>query len=710
MQWTSLNDLREKYLSFFESKGHTRMPSAPLIPPKDDTSLLLINSGMAPLKKFFLGQATPPNTRVTTCQKCVRTEDIEHIGKTARHGTYFEMLGNFSFGDYFKHEATAWAWEFITKVLDLPVDKLWVTIYQDDDEAFDIWTKEVGVDPAHIVRLGKEDNFWEHGSGPCGPCSEIYFDRGEARGCGKPTCGPGCDCDRYVEFWNLVFSQFDSDGEGHYERMKKPNIDTGMGLERIACIMQDVDNLFEVDTVQNIMKKISEIAGVHYGDNEKTDVSLRVITDHIRSCTFMLADGVTPSNEGRGYVLRRLLRRAARHGKLLGIDVPFLYKVVDTVAHENLSAYPELTEKADYIKKVIHNEEEAFDKTIGKGLDLLHQLMNKVSEENGTVLSGEDVFRLYDTYGFPVDLTEDIVSEKVFTVDVKGFEAYMKEQKNRSRANFLAKGGSSWDSEQLDLPKVETRFVGYEVKSCKAKVEGLLTGGQPSEIATEGEEVLIVLNETPFYTESGGQVSDTGLIKGEKGSVLVTAMKKMPTGQIVHIGVVKEGTIELGEEVSAVVDLERRLSIMRNHTAAHLLQAALRKVLGDHVHQAGQLVDENIVRFDFTHFEAMTPVELKAVETLINHKIMECIPVENYEEDLETARKAGAMALFSEKYGNTVRVVKIGDYSMELCGGTHVKSTGELGLFRIVSEASVAAGVRRIEAVTGLTSLRWMTA
>ena len=705
MQWTSLNDLREKYLSFFESKGHTRMPSAPLIPPKDDTSLLLINSGMAPLKKFFLGQATPPNTRVTTCQKCVRTEDIEHIGKTARHGTYFEMLGNFSFGDYFKHEATAWAWEFITKVLDLPVDKLWVTIYQDDDEAFDIWTKEVGVNPAHIVRLGKEDNFWEHGSGPCGPCSEIYFDRGEARGCGKPTCGPGCDCDRYVEFWNLVFSQFDSDGEGHYERMKKPNIDTGMGLERIACIMQDVDNLFEVDTVQNIMKKISEIAGVHYGDNEKTDVSLRVITDHIRSCTFMLADGVTPSNEGRGYVLRRLLRRAARHGKLLGIDVPFLYKVVDTVAHENLSAYPELTEKADYIKKVIHNEEEAFDKTIGKGLDLLHQLMNKVSEENGTVLSGEDVFRLYDTYGFPVDLTEDIVSEKGFTVDVKGFEAYMKEQKNRSRANFLAKGGSSWDSEQLDLPKVETRFVGYEVKSCKAKIEGLLTGGQPSEIATEGEEVLIVLNETPFYTESGGQVSDTGLVKGEKGSVLITAMKKMPTGQIVHIGVVKEGTIELGEEVSAVVDLERRLSIMRNHTAAHLLQAALRKVLGDHVHQAGQLVDENIVRFDFTHFEAMTPVELKAVETLINHKIMECIPVENYEEDLETARKAGAMALFSEKYGNTVRVVKIGDYSMEFCGGTHVKSTGELGLFRIVSEASVAAGVRRIEAVTGFNFL-----
>ena len=705
MQWTSLNDLREKYLSFFEGKGHTRMASAPLIPPKDDTSLLLINSGMAPLKKFFLGQATPPNTRVTTCQKCVRTEDIEHIGKTARHGTYFEMLGNFSFGDYFKHEATAWAWDFITKVLELPIERLWVTIYQDDDEAFDIWTREVGVAPERIVRLGKEDNFWEHGSGPCGPCSEIYFDRGEARGCGKPDCGPGCDCDRYVEFWNLVFSQFDSDGEGHYEQMAKPNIDTGMGLERIACIMQDVDNLFEVDTVQNIMKKISEIAGVHYGDNEKTDISLRVITDHIRSCTFMLADGVTPSNEGRGYVLRRLLRRAARHGKLLGIDVPFLYQVVDTVAHENLSAYPELTEKASYIKKVIYNEEEAFDKTIGKGLDLLRQLMDKVAADNGRTLSGEDVFKLYDTYGFPVDLTQDIVAEKNFTVDVAGFEAYMKEQKTRSRENYLAKGGSSWDSEQLDLPQVETRFVGYEVKSCESEIAGLLSEGKPVELATEGTEVLVVLPETPFYTESGGQVSDTGLISGDKGVVRVTAMKKMPTGQIVHIGVVAEGTIELGEKVRAEVDSERRLSIMRNHTAAHLLQAALRAVLGDHVHQAGQLVDGHVVRFDFTHFEPMTQAEIAAVEGMINHKIMECIPVENYEQDLETARKEGAMALFSEKYGSTVRVVRIGDYSMELCGGTHVGNTGEVGLFKIVSEASVAAGVRRIEAVTGFNFL-----
>ncbi len=708
MQWTSLNELREKYLSFFEGKGHTRMASAPLIPPKDDQSLLLINSGMAPLKKFFLGQATPPNTRVTTCQKCVRTEDIEHIGKTARHGTYFEMLGNFSFGDYFKHEATAWAWEFITKVLELPLEKLWVTIYEDDDEAFDIWTKEVGVNPERIVRLGKADNFWEHGSGPCGPCSEIYFDRGEARGCGKPDCKPGCDCDRYVEFWNLVFSQFDSDGEGHYERMPKPNIDTGMGLERLACIMQDVDNLFEVDTVQNIMKKISEIAGVHYGDNEKNDVSLRVITDHIRSCTFMLADGVTPSNEGRGYVLRRLLRRAARHGKLLGIDRPFLYEVVDTVAHENLSAYPELTEKADYIKKVIHNEEEAFDKTIGKGMDLLMQLIDKASTDEIKTLKGEDVFKLYDTYGFPVDLTQDIVAEKGFTVDVEGFEAYMKEQKTRSRENYLSKGGSSWDSEQLDLPKVETHFVGYETLSCETKVEGLLCGTAPAEVVTEGEEVIVVLGETPFYTESGGQVSDTGVIKGEKGEIRVTSMKKLPTGQIVHHGFVAEGTVELGETVTASVDAERRHAIMRSHTAAHLLQAALRKVLGDHVHQAGQLVDEHATRFDFTHFEPVSPAQIAEIEEIINHKIMECIPVLNYEEDLETARKEGAMALFSEKYGSTVRVVKVGDYSMELCGGTHVKNTGELGLFKIVSEASVAAGVRRIEAVTGFGVLQMM--
>ncbi|MDD6032118.1 MAG: alanine--tRNA ligase, partial [Oscillospiraceae bacterium] len=657
MKWTGLNDLREAYLSFFESKGHTRLASAPLI-PKDDNSLLLINSGMAPLKKFFLGQATPPNTRVTTCQKCIRTPDIEHIGKTARHGTYFEMLGNFSFGDYFKHEAIAWAWEFITQVLELPVDRLWVTIYLDDDEAFDIWTKEIGVSPDRIVRLGKEDNFWEHGSGPCGPCSEIYFDRGPEYGCGSPDCGPGCDCDRFMEFWNLVFSQFDSDGNGHYERMPKPNIDTGMGLERLACLMQGVDNLFEVDTVQNIMKKISEIAHVTYKQNPKSDVSLRVITDHIRSTTFMLADGVSPSNEGRGYVLRRLLRRAARHGRLLGIDEPFLYQVVDTVVAENICAYPELAEKAAYIKKVIKNEEEAFNNTIGKGLDLLMELMDKASTDEIKTLSGKEVFKLYDTYGFPVDLTQDIVAEKGFTIDLEGFESFMREQKTRSRENYLSKGGSSWESESLELPKLTTVFKGYETLSCEAKICALLVSGKPSDIATEGEEVIVLLDQTPFYTESGGQVSDTGVIKGEKGEIRITGMKKLPTGQTVHLGFVNEGTVENGETVSALPDEDRRRTIMRNHTGAHLLQAALRQVLGDHVHQAGQLVDDHFVRFDFTHFEPVSPEQMAQIEMLINKEILACLPVQNYECPIDEARQKGAMALFSEKYGDIVRVVE----------------------------------------------------
>ncbi|MCI8602369.1 MAG: alanine--tRNA ligase [Oscillospiraceae bacterium] len=700
MKWTGLNDLREQYLSFFESKGHTRMASAPLI-PKDDNSLLLINSGMAPLKKFFLGQATPPNSRVTTCQKCIRTPDIEQVGKTARHGTYFEMLGNFSFGDYFKHEATAWAWEFITKVLELPLDKLWVTIYQDDDEAFDIWTKEVGVDPGRIVRLGKEDNFWEHGSGPCGPCSEIYFDRGEAYGCGSPTCGPGCECDRFMEFWNLVFSQFDSDGSGHYELMPKPNIDTGMGLERLACLMQGVDNLFEVDTVQNIMKKISGIAGVAYKHNPKSDVSLRVITDHIRSTTFMLADGVSPSNEGRGYVLRRLLRRAARHGRLLGVNEPFLYKVVDTVVAENISAYPELAEKAAYIKKVMKNEEEAFNNTIGKGMDMLSELIDRMSVSEIKTLSGAEVFRLYDTYGFPMDLTREIVAEKGLDVDVEGFETFMREQKTRSRENYLSRGGSSWESEELDLPKTETEFVGYGALSCEAQLAALLVDGKPAEVATEGEEVVLLLDKTAFYTESGGQVSDTGVVKGARGAAVVTGMKKLPSGQTIHLGYISEGTLEKGEAVEAQPDEPRRRAIMRNHTAAHLLQAALRQVLGDHVHQAGQLVDGHAVRFDFTHFEPVSPEQLREVENLINQKILSCIPVGNYECGIEEARSKGAMALFSEKYGDVVRVVEVGDYSLELCGGTHVKNTGELGLFKVVSESSVAAGVRRIEAVTG---------
>ena len=701
MKWTGLNELRESFLSFFEGKGHTRLPSANLI-PQGDNSLLLINSGMAPLKKYFLGQATPPNTRVTTCQKCIRTPDIERVGKTARHGTYFEMLGNFSFGDYFKHEATAWAWEYITKVLELPIDKLWVTIYQDDDEAFDIWTKEVGVDPARIVRLGKEDNFWEHGSGPCGPCSEIYFDRGEEHGCGSPTCGPGCDCDRYVEFWNLVFSQFDSDGNGHYERMPKPNIDTGMGLERLACIMQGVENLFEVDTVQNIMKKISEIAGVTYGQSDRSDVSLRVITDHIRSTTFMIGDGVSPSNSGRGYVLRRLLRRAARHGRLLGITEPFLYQVVDTVAHENLSAYPELTEKADYIKKVVKNEEEAFHRTIGKGMDLLMDLIDKASTNEIKTLSGAEAFTLYDTYGFPIDLTREIVEEKGIHVDIEEFEERMREQKQRGRDDHLNKGGSSWEEEELELPEGKTEFLGYETMECPAKILALLADGKPADLATEDEDIVVVLDKTPFYTESGGQVSDKGVLTTDHGVMRVKKMKKAPGGQILHIGYVKEGTIEAGADVTATVDRNRHLSIMRNHTGAHLLQAALRKVLGDHVHQAGQLVDKQMVRFDFTHFEPLTPAELLQIETIINEEIMSCTPVKNYEMGIEEAKAKGAMALFSEKYGNVVRVVEIGDFSMELCGGTHVKNTGELGLFKIVSESSVAAGVRRIEAVTGI--------
>ena len=498
MKWTGLNDLREAFLSFFESKGHTRLPSANLI-PQGDKSLLLINSGMAPLKKYFLGQATPPNVRVTTCQKCIRTPDIEQVGKTSRHGTYFEMLGNFSFGDYFKHEAIKWAWEFITEVLELPVDRLWVTIYLDDDEAFDIWTREIGVSPDRIVRLGKEDNFWGHGSAPCGPCSEIHFDRGPEYGCGKPDCKPGCDCDRYMEFWNLVFSQFDSDGNGHYERMAKPNIDTGMGLERLACIMQGVDNLFEVDTVQNIMKKISEIAGVEYHKNERTDVSLRVITDHIRSTTFMIGDGVSPSNSGRGYVLRRLLRRAARHGRLLGITEPFLYQVVDTVAYENFAAYPELTEKAAYIKKVIKSEEEAFHATIGKGMDLLADLIDKASARHISAISGEDAFRLYDTYGFPIDLTQEILAEKGIGVDLAAFDAFMREQKKRARDNYLSKGGSSWVEDELELPECRSEFAGYETLSCDAKIEGLLVDGKAVQTAQEGQEVVIVLDKEEWW-------------------------------------------------------------------------------------------------------------------------------------------------------------------------------------------------------------------
>lgn len=698
MEWTGLNELREKYLSFFESKGHLRLPSFSLI-PKDDNSLLLINSGMAPMKKYFTGEVTPPRKRVTTCQKCIRTPDIERVGITARHGTYFEMLGNFSFGDYFKHEATAWAWEFCTKVLEMPIDKLWVTIYQDDDEAFDIWTKEVGVDPSHIVRLGKEDNFWEHGSGPCGPCSEIYFDRGEQYGCGSPTCGVGCDCDRYVEFWNVVFSQFNSDGKGNYPPMEHPNIDTGMGLERLACIMQGVDNLFLVDTVQNIMKHICRIANVKYGEDPKKDISLRVITDHIRSTTFMIGDGVMPSNEGRGYVLRRLLRRAARHGRLLGIDRTFLSEVADTVINENKNAYPELDEKRAMIKKLISVEEESFAKTIDQGLQLLNSYIDQADSK---VFSGADAFRLNDTYGFPLDLTKEIVAERGMTVDEEEFHRLMKEQKDRARAARRNAGADAWAGESDLLEGVpETKFLGYETMETKAKVQAIIRDGERVESATAGDEIILVLDQTAFYAESGGQVGDVGKIDSSDAMLTVNDTKKNHAKNVLHHAVVDAGEIRVGEEVTVRVDREIRLATMRNHTAAHLLQASLRKVLGDHVEQAGQLVTAQHVRFDFTHFSALTAEELHKVETLVNEVILSAIPVECREMPIEEAKKLGAMALFGEKYGNIVRVVSAGDFSKEFCGGTHMDNTAKLGLFKIVSESSVAAGVRRIEGVTG---------
>ena len=698
MKWTGLNELREKYLSFFESKGHLRLPSFSLI-PQDDKSLLLINSGMAPMKKYFTGEITPPRKRVTTCQKCIRTGDIENVGVTARHGTYFEMLGNFSFGDYFKHEATAWAWEFCTKVLELPVDKLWVSIYQDDDEAFQIWTQEVGVDPSHIVRLGKADNFWEHGSGPCGPCSEIYFDRGEKYGCGKPDCGVGCECDRYVEFWNLVFTQFDNDGNDNYTPLAHPNIDTGMGLERLACIMQGVDNLFLVDTVQNIMKHICGIADVKYGDDPKKDVSLRVITDHIRSTTFMIGDGVMPSNEGRGYVLRRLLRRAARHGRLLGINRPFLSEVCDTVIEENKNAYPALVEKRDFIKKMVSVEEESFSRTIDQGLQLLNSILdNDVID----VLSGEEAFRLNDTFGFPLDLTKEIVAERGIRVDEERFRELLKEQRERARAARKGDDSEAWLSNELVLDDVKpTDFVGYTQMKANAKVQAIIKGGETCSHATAGDEIVLVTDTTSFYAESGGQVGDSGVIESGNAIVQISDTTKNHSGIFMHRGTVQAGMIEVGDAVVTKIDEERRLCIMRNHTAAHLLQAALRKVLGTHVEQAGQLVNEEHVRFDFTHFSALSADELQKVEKLVNEEIFKSIAVVSREMPIAEAKKLGAMALFGEKYGNIVRVVSVDDFSIELCGGTHIDNTAKLGLFKIVTETSVASGVRRIEGVTG---------
>ncbi len=701
MEWTSLNDLREKYLSFFESKGHLRLPSYSLI-PNNDKSLLLINSGMAPMKKFFTGEVTPPSNRVTTCQKCIRTPDIERVGKTARHGTYFEMLGNFSFGDYFKHEATKWAWEFCTDVLEIPADLLWVTIYENDDETFDIWTKEIGVDPSHIVRLGKEDNFWEHGQGPCGPCSEIYVDRGEKYGCGKPDCAPGCECDRYTEIWNNVFSQFNNDGNGNYTELAQKNIDTGMGLERLACIMQGVDNLFEVDTVQNIMKKISEIAGVKYHDDEKNDISLRVITDHIRSSVFMIGDGVIPSNNGRGYVLRRLIRRACRHGRLLGVNKPFLYKVVDTVIDENLTAYDYLDTKRELITKVMLAEEESFGKTIDSGLALLEEYIDKME---GMVFSGEDAFKLNDTYGFPLDLTKDILEERGITVDEDKFNALLENQKRTARAARKDSDTDAWKSENVKIDAQATEFVGYTDYECTATVKAVVADGELKDMIGADEEGIIVLDKTSFYAESGGQVGDSGVISTDNGTFLVADTAKNADAIFLHSGKVDRGVICVGDTVKASINAERRNMIMRNHTAAHLLQAALREVLGNHVEQAGQLVNEREVRFDFTHFNALTAKEISQVEMLVNNFILGGNKVESLEMPIEEAKKMGAMMLFGEKYGDIVRVVKAGDFSTEFCGGTHVSNSGQIGLFKITGESSVAAGVRRITAVTGTNLL-----
>ena len=707
MQWTGLNELREKYLSFFESKGHLRLDSFPLV-PKNDPSLLLINSGMAPMKKWFLAQEEPPRHRVTTCQKCIRTPDIERVGITARHGTFFEMLGNFSFQDYFKEEVIPWAWEFLTsdEWMAIPKDRLHISVYEEDDEAYDIWTKKVGIAPDHMVRLGKEDNFWEHGSGPCGPCSEIYFDRGPEYGCGKPTCGVGCDCDRYMEIWNLVFSQFDADGKGHYERLARPNIDTGMGLERLACVMQGVGNLFEVDTVQSVLHHVEHIANKTYGEDPKTDISIRVITDHIRSCTFMVSDGILPSNEGRGYVLRRLLRRAARHGRMLGITRPFLVELVETVIQSSETAYPELREHDAYIKKVIGTEEANFARTIDAGMNILNNMIDGLEKAHEHLLKGLDVFKLNDTFGFPLDLTKEIAAEQGIEIDEEGFHAEMTKQKERARAERLKKNISGWSEDLFGALDAEpTVFTGYETLNDTGVVVALSDEETLTDaIATDEEAkdgVLVVLDKTPFYAEMGGQAADHGMLNSADCSLRVLDVKKTPKGYYVHTCVLESGIVKVGDHLTAQVDKEYRMAIARNHTATHLLQAALREVLGDHVHQAGSYQDAEITHFDFTHFSAVTPEELARVQKIVNDKIYESMNVTVREMPIEEAKKLGAMALFGEKYGKVVRVVDIEGWSTEFCGGTHVKNTAQIGGFKIVSEASVAAGIRRIEAVTG---------
>ena len=708
-----LNELREMFLSFFESKGHLRLPSFSLV-PQNDKSILLINAGMTPMKPWFKGEEEPPCHRVCTCQKCIRTGDIDNVGKTARHGTYFEMLGNFSFGDYFKHEAIAWSWEFLTSPqwVGLEADRLYPSIYLDDDEAFDIWNKEIGIPKERIFRFGKEDNFWEHGSGPCGPCSEIYYDRGPEWGCGKPGCTVGCDCDRYIEVWNIVFSQFDNDGQGHYTELKQKNIDTGMGLERLACVCQNVESLFDVDTVMNITHKVSQLTGAHYGETEKRDVSLRVITDHIRSATFMICDGILPSNEGRGYVLRRLLRRAARHGKLLGVNEPFLYQVVDTVIHENQGQYPDLREKQTYITKVIRTEEENFGRTIDGGMKIFSDLLAEHQAKGEKVFSGADAFRLYDTFGFPIDLTAEMVAEQGMTVDEESFRQLMQEQKQRAREARKALGDLGWAGVEFGKDVPETEFVGYENNSITgAKVVALVVENEQAEELMPGVEGIVVLDKTPFYAEMGGQVADHGVIakSGENGCLFtVTDVQKNKGGKYMHYGKVTEGTLKLGDAVSAQIDAPRRNAVRRAHTATHLLHKALQTVLGSHVHQAGSLVEPDYLRFDFTHFSAMTAQELGEVNRIVNESILEGYPVDTKVMGIEEAKQTGATALFGEKYGDQVRVVDMGGYSVEFCGGTHLDNTAKVGVFHISSEFSVASGVRRIEATTGLKSLEVM--
>ena len=696
MQWTSLNDLREKYLSFFESKGHLRLGSFSLV-PNNDKSLLLINSGMAPMKKYFTGEVTPPKSRVTTCQKCIRTPDLERVGHTARHGTYFEMLGNFSFGDYFKNEAIQWAWEFLTETLEIPSELLWPSVYEEDDEAYAIWRDKIGVREEHIVRLGKADNFWEHGTGPCGPCSEIYFDRGIKYGCGSPDCKPGCECDRYMEIWNNVFSQFNNMGDGTYTELEHKNIDTGMGLERLACVMQNVDNMFEVDTIRNIINKVCEISGKTYGEDNNKDISIRAITDHSRAATFMISDGIMPSNEGRGYVLRRLIRRAARHGKMLGINRPFLVEMCEAVIKENKDAYVELGEKETLIKKVLATEEAAFAKTIDQGLAIIASLT-----KDGGVVSGEDAFRLYDTYGFPLDLTKDILSDKNMTVDEDTFNALMQQQRQKAREGRKASDAESWKSDGISFDNIEeTVFVGYTDEINQANIKAIVVDGEHTDTIIEGQKGIIVLDSTCFYAESGGQVGDSGIIKTADGCFVVENTTKNG-GVFMHFGSMEKGSFDLNDTVNAVIDTGRRNAIRRNHTAAHLLQAGLRHVLGTHVEQAGQLVNEKAVRFDFTHFSAMTQEEIEEVEAFVNGAILSGTVVDNREMPIEEAKKMGAMALFGEKYGDVVRVVAVGNTSVELCGGTHVDNSAKIGLFHIISESGIAAGVRRIEAVTGV--------